>query len=87
MQGRGTMLIEARKLSRYLGVLLQADARLSRPTGGSVGMSGCKTHYKVVLGAGANAKSMTNNLPILSVLAGAYILFFPVKVECYFIVR
>jgi hypothetical protein len=32
-------------------------------------VSGCKNYYKFVLSAGAKAKSMTNNLPILSVLA------------------
>ena len=31
-------------------------------------VSGCKNHYEFVLGAGAKAKSVTNNLPILSVL-------------------
>ena len=31
-------------------------------------VSGCNDHYKFVLGAGAKAKSVTNNLPILSVL-------------------
>jgi hypothetical protein len=31
-------------------------------------VSGCKNHYEFVLGAGAKAKTMTNNLPILSVL-------------------
>jgi hypothetical protein len=31
--------------------------------------SGCNGHYEFVLSAGAKAKSMTNNLPILSVLA------------------
>jgi len=31
-------------------------------------VSGCRNHYKFVLGAGAKAKSVTNNLPILSVL-------------------
>jgi hypothetical protein len=30
--------------------------------------SGCKKHYKFVLSAGAKAKSVTSNLPILSVL-------------------
>ena len=30
--------------------------------------SGCKNRYESVLGAGAKAKSVTNNLPILSVL-------------------
>ena len=32
-------------------------------------VSGCMSHYKFVLGAGAKAKTVTNNLPILSVLA------------------
>ena len=32
-------------------------------------VSGCNGHYKFVLSAGAKAKSVTNNLPILSVLA------------------
>ena len=31
-------------------------------------VSGCRNHYKFVLGAGAKAKTVTNNLPILSVL-------------------
>jgi hypothetical protein len=31
-------------------------------------VSGCKDHYEFVLGAGAKAKTVTNNLPILSVL-------------------
>jgi len=31
-------------------------------------VSGCKSHYIFVLSAGAEAKSVTNNLPILSVL-------------------
>jgi len=35
--------------------------------------SGCKNHYEFVLGAGAKAKSVTNNLPILSVLGVGFI--------------
>jgi hypothetical protein len=31
-------------------------------------VSGCNSHYEFVLGAGVKAKSVTNNLPILSVL-------------------
>jgi hypothetical protein len=31
-------------------------------------VSGCIGHYEFVLGAGAKAKSVTNNLPLLSVL-------------------
>jgi hypothetical protein len=32
--------------------------------------SGCRNHYKFVFGAGVKAKTVTNNLPILSVLKG-----------------
>jgi hypothetical protein len=32
-------------------------------------VSGCNGHFKFVLSAGAKAKSVTNNLPLLSVLA------------------
>jgi hypothetical protein len=32
-------------------------------------VSGCNSHFKFVLRAGAKAKTVTNNLPILSVLA------------------
>jgi len=40
-------------------------------------VSGFNGHYDFVLGAGAKAKSVTNNLPILSVLAKRfYYLFF-----------
>jgi hypothetical protein len=35
---------------------------------GQMRVSGCIYHYKAVLGAGAKAKTVTNNLPILSVL-------------------
>ena len=35
-------------------------------------VSGCNGHYKIVLGAGAKAKSVTNNLPILSVLCAVF---------------
>ena len=38
-----------------------------------MGESGCNYHYEFVLGAGAKAKSVTNNLPILSVLALVFI--------------
>jgi hypothetical protein len=33
-----------------------------------VSVSGCKNHYESVLSAGAKARTVTNNLPILSVL-------------------
>jgi hypothetical protein len=41
---------------------------------GQVRVSRYKNHYKFVLSAGAEAKSMTSNLPILSVLYA--VLFF-----------
>jgi hypothetical protein len=37
--------------------------------------SGCNGHYEFVLGAGAKAKSVTNNLPLLSVLGCRVYLF------------
>jgi hypothetical protein len=37
---------------------------------GQMRVSGCKGHYESVLGAGAKAKSVTSNLPLLSVLGG-----------------
>jgi hypothetical protein len=54
---RGTKLIEARKLSRYIGALLRADVRvrMQRP-------------LQICLRCRVKAKSVTNNLPILSVL-------------------
>jgi hypothetical protein len=38
-------------------------------------VSGCNGHYESVLGAGAKAKSVTNNLPLLSVLGGRRIIY------------
>ena len=38
-------------------------------------VSGCKNHYKLVLGAEVKAKTVTNNLPILSVLGFRTIIF------------
>jgi hypothetical protein len=37
-------------------------------------VSGCKNHYKIIMEAGAKAKTVTNNLPILSVLGGVILL-------------
>ena len=79
---RGTSLIGAGKLSRYRifvgGTGAVSRYKLSRSQKtvtvqdlncGQMRVSGCKNHYKFVLGAGAKAKTVTNNLPILSVLA------------------
>jgi hypothetical protein len=38
--------------------------------------SGCKNHYQSVMGAGTKAKTVTNNLPILSVLAFRFVYSF-----------
>jgi hypothetical protein len=84
---RGTSLIGARKLSRYRifvrGTGAVSRYKLSRSQKsvtvqnfncGQMHVSGCNGHYKFVLSAGAKAKSVTNNLPILSVLAVVFIL-------------
>jgi hypothetical protein len=39
-------------------------------------VSGCNDHYEFVLGAGTKAKTVTNNLPILSVLAFVILKFY-----------
>ena len=83
---RGTSLIGAGKLSRYRMFVRGTGAvsryKLSRSqksvtvhdfNWGQMRVSGCIYHYKAVLGAGAKAKTVTNNLPILSVLATVYL--------------
>jgi hypothetical protein len=78
---RGTILIGAGKLSRYrifvAGTGAVSRYNLSRNqklvkvqnfNWGQMSVSGCNNHYKFVLSAGAKAKSVTNNLPLLSVL-------------------
>jgi hypothetical protein len=83
---RGTILIGAGKLSRYRifvgGTGAVSRYKLSRSQKSvtvhdfnceQMSESGCIYHYKTVLGAGAKAKTVTNNLPILSVLgAGVF---------------
>ena len=79
---RGTSLIGADRLSRYRifvgGTGAVSRYKLSRSKKsvmvqdlccGQMRVSGCKNHYKFVLDAGVKAKTVTNNLPILSVLA------------------
>jgi hypothetical protein len=79
---RGTSLIGASKLSRYKifvgGTGAVSRYKLSRSRKfimvqdfncGQMRVSGCIYHYKAVLEAGAKAKTVTNDLPILSVLA------------------
>jgi len=79
---RGTSLVGADKLSRYR-IFVGGTGAVSRYILSRsqklvtvqdfncepMRVSGCKNHYKFVLGAGVKAKTVTNNLPILSVLA------------------
>ena len=79
---RGTSLIETANLSPVTKLVEGTGAvsryNLSRSykfvkvqdlNCGQMRVSGCNNHYESVLSAGAKAKSVTNNLPILSVLA------------------
>jgi hypothetical protein len=79
---RGTSLIGATSLSPVTNLVTGTGAvsryKLSRSQKsvtvqdfncGQMRVSGCNGHYEFVLVAGAKAKTVTNNLPILSVLA------------------
>jgi hypothetical protein len=79
---RGTSLIGAANLSpvtklvagtgavsRYILSRSQKFITVQNSNCVQMGVSGCNNHYKFILGAGAKAKTVTNNLPILSVLA------------------
>src|SRR4030043_355870 len=60
----GTGAVSRYKLSRSQKFITVQDFNC-----GQMSVSGCKNYYKFILRAGAKAKSVTNNLPILSVLA------------------
>ena len=60
----GTGAVSRYKLSRSQKFVTVQDLNCVQ-----MSVSGCRNHYKFVLGAGAKAKTVTNNLPILSVLA------------------
>ena len=62
----GTGAVSRYKLSRSQKFITVQDLNCVQ-----MRVSGCNNHYKFVLSAGAKAKSVTNNLPILSVLCGA----------------
>jgi hypothetical protein len=62
-QGPGTPSTRGYKLSRSQKSVMVQEFNCRQ-----MSVSGCKNHYKFFLGAGAKAKSVTNNLPILSVL-------------------
>ena len=81
-RGRGTRLIGGTNLSPVTNLVAGTGAvsryNLSRSQKlvtvqdfncVQMSVSGCNNHYKFVLSAGAKAKTVTNNLPILSVLA------------------
>ena len=61
----GTGAVSRYKLSRSQKIVKVQDFNCVQ-----MSVSGCNNHYKFVLSAGAKAKSVTNNLPILSVLGG-----------------
>jgi hypothetical protein len=60
----GTGAVSRHKLSRRQKLIMVQDFNCAQ-----MSVSGCNNHYKFVLRAGVKAKSVTNNLPILSVLA------------------
>jgi hypothetical protein len=62
--GEGTGAVSRYKLSRSQKFVKVQDFNCVQ-----MRVSGCNSHYKIVLVAGAKAKSVTNNLPLLSVLA------------------
>ena len=66
----GTGAVSRYKLSRSQKFVMVQDLNC-----GQMRVSGCNGHYEFVLGAGAKAKSVTNNLPILSVLAKVNLLY------------
>ena len=59
----GTSAVSRYKLSRSQKLVMVQDLNY-----GQMRVSRCSNHYKFVLSAGVKAKSVTNNLPILSVL-------------------
>jgi len=68
----GTGAVSRYKLSRSQKFVMVQDYNCMQ-----MSVSGCNGHYKSVMGAGAKAKSVTNNLPILSVLGlGLFLLFY-----------
>jgi hypothetical protein len=64
-----TKLVEGTgAVSRYNLSRSQKFVKVQDFNCGQMRVSGCNNNYKFVLSAGAKAKSVTNNLPILSVL-------------------
>ena len=63
----GTGAVSRYKLSRSQKSVTVHDFNC-----GLMRVSGCKKYYKSVLGVGAKTKTVTNNLPILSVLVAGF---------------
>jgi len=64
------------KRSRYKLSRSQKFVKEQNFNCGQMRGSRCNGHYEFVLGAGAKAKSVTNNLPLLSVLAQVILSFY-----------
>ena len=84
MLQKGTGAVSRYKLSRS-----QKSVTVLEYNWGQMRVSGYNNHYKFVLRAGAIAKSVTNNLPILSVLVAVLnfflcIIFIVNKKDSYF---
>jgi hypothetical protein len=60
-------------VSRYKFDRSQKFVKVQDFNCGQMRVSWCNNHYKFVLSAGAKAKSVTNNLPILSVLYAGFV--------------
>ena len=73
----GTGAVSQYKLSRSQKLVKVQDCNCVQ-----MRVSGCNNHYESVLRAGAKAKSVTNNLPILSVLWARPFLFVSIPENC-----
>jgi hypothetical protein len=74
----------ALQVSRYKLSWSQKSVTVQDFNYGQMSVSGCSYHNKFILSAGAKAKSVTNNLPILSFLAAElFFLFCNILVNVY----
>ena len=64
----GTGAVSRYKVDRSQKFVMVQDLNCEQ-----MSVSGWNGHYEFVMGAGAKAKSVTNNLPILSVLGVVFI--------------
>jgi hypothetical protein len=73
----GTGAVSRYKLSRS-----QKFVKVQNFDGGQMRVSGCNVQYEFVLGAGIKAKTVTNKLPLLSVLGGRSNFFLVLQQYC-----